>query len=116
MTDRAGKLAAVMVVACTLLTGNSARAETPAAKAIKLGYVELADDPRYANQGAIAGIVFPDLGRPYDGSRLAMEDAQAIGRVIKVAFSMEKTTGKSVDELVQRVGDWITGDDVHFVL
>lgn len=98
-----------------LLAPNSACADA-AMKAIKLGYVELADDPRYANQGAIAGIVFPDLGRPYDGSRLALEDAQAIGRVIKVAFSMEKTTGKSVDELVQRVGDWITGDDVHFVL
>lgn len=86
------------------------------AKTMKLGYVELADDPRYANRGAIDGIVFPDLGRPFDGSRLAMEDAQAIGRVIKVAFSMERATGKSVDELAQRIADWVSGGDVHFVL
>jgi ABC transporter substrate binding protein (PQQ-dependent alcohol dehydrogenase system) len=99
-----------------LLAVKAACAEDTAAKAMTLGYVELADDPRYANRGAIGGIVLPDLGRPYDGSRLALEDAQAIGRVIKVAFSIKKATGKSVDELTQRVADWISHDDVHFVI
>jgi ABC transporter substrate binding protein (PQQ-dependent alcohol dehydrogenase system) len=94
----------------------AAHPESPAASAMKLGYVELADDPRYANRGEHSGIVFTDLGRPYEGSQMALEDARAIGRVIRVEFSMENATGKSVDELVQRISDWITSDGVHFVL
>lgn len=114
MVERARRVAAA--VALTLLLAMNLAGADTTAKAVKLGYVELADDPRYANQGAIGGIVFPDLGRPFDGSRLALEDAQAIGRVIKVAFSIEKATAKSVDELVQRIADWTSGSDVHFVL
>lgn len=82
---------------------------------MKVGYVELADDPRYAGQGARSGIVFADLGRPYHGSQVALEDAQAVGRVIKVEFSMEKATAKSVDELVQRISGWNESDDVNFI-
>jgi len=92
-----------------------ARAETAAATAMKLGYVELADDPRYARNGALSGIVFADRGRPYPGSQVALQDAQAIGRVIKVGFSMQRSTGKSVDELAQQISRWIA-DDIHFVL
>jgi ABC transporter substrate binding protein (PQQ-dependent alcohol dehydrogenase system) len=47
---------------------------------------------------------------------VALGDALAIGRVIGVAFSMEKATGKSVDELVQRISNWITKGGIHFVL
>ena len=83
---------------------------------MKLGYVELTDDPRYADRGAHSGIVFTDLGRPYPGSRLALEDAQAVGRVIGVEFSMEKATAASDDELVDQISSWETGDGIHFVL
>jgi ABC transporter substrate binding protein (PQQ-dependent alcohol dehydrogenase system) len=93
-----------------------AHAESPKAGAMKFGYVELADDPRYANQGAHSGIGFTDLGRPYQGSQVALEDARAIGRVIGVEFSMEKSTAKSVDELLQLISGWMTSDGVHFVL
>jgi len=83
---------------------------------IKLGYVELANDPRYDNRGEHSGIVFTDLGRPYQGSQVALEDARSIGRVIGIEFSMEKATAKSVDELPQRISDWMERDGVHFVL
>ncbi len=83
---------------------------------MKLGYVELMDDPRYTNRGAHSGIVFTDLGRPYPGSQVAWEDAQAIGRVIGVEFSMEKSTATSDNELVQRISDWLAKDGIHFVL
>jgi len=83
---------------------------------IKLGYVELANDARYDNRGEHSGIVFTDLGRPYQASQVALEDARAIGRVIGIEFSMEKATAKSVDELPQRISDWMERDGVHFVL
>ena len=94
----------------------AAHPEAPEMGAMKLGYVELADDPRYADRGARSGIVFTDLGRPYQGSQVALEDARAIGRVTGVEFSMEKATAKSADELAQRISRWVTDDDIHFVL
>jgi ABC transporter substrate binding protein (PQQ-dependent alcohol dehydrogenase system) len=90
--------------------------EQPEAGAVKLGYVELANDPRYANRGEHSGIVFTDLGRPYQGSQVALEDARAVGRVIRVEFSMEKATATSEDELLQRVTQWVSDDGIHFVL
>ena len=92
------------------------RADAPAGKAMRIGYVELADDPRYADRGALSGIAFTDLGRPYLGSQVALADAQAIGRVVKVEFSMEKAAGKSVDDLAQQVSRWLSAEDIHFVL
>jgi ABC transporter substrate binding protein (PQQ-dependent alcohol dehydrogenase system) len=111
-----GFAAAALTAALGFLPPSIAAAGAPEASAMKLGYVELADDPRYANRGAHSGIVFADLGRPYQGSQLALEDARAIGRVIGVAFSMQKSAAKSVDELAQEISDWITKDGIHFVL
>ncbi|TMJ66881.1 MAG: amino acid ABC transporter substrate-binding protein [Alphaproteobacteria bacterium] len=95
---------------------TAAHPDSPEPGAMKLGYVELADDSRYADRGAHSGIVFTDLGRPYQGSQVALEDARAIGRVIGVEFSMEKSTAASGDELVQQISDRVTSGGVHFVL
>jgi ABC transporter substrate binding protein (PQQ-dependent alcohol dehydrogenase system) len=112
MIDRALRYLLLAAIGMPL----TASAQPAAVESEKLGYVELADDARYADNGARSGIVFADLGRPYEGGQVALADARAVGRVIKVDFSMEKATGKSVDDLVQLVSGWIESDDVHFVL
>ena len=118
MTEGPRCIAAALMLAIAISLSalpRVARSEAPA-KSMTIGYVELADDPRYANRGVISGIAFPDLGRPYPGSEIALQDAQAIGRVLKVAFSVERWTGKSVDELAQQVSTAVANADVHFVL
>jgi len=114
MIRRALGLAAAALALATGVT--AALSETSESSAMKLGYVELTDDPRYANRGAHSGIVFTDLGRPYPGSQLALEDAQAVGRIIGVEFSIEKSTAASDEELVDRISSWAAGDGIHFVL
>jgi ABC transporter substrate binding protein (PQQ-dependent alcohol dehydrogenase system) len=109
----AGVLVVALSVSRVALDGHAGPGET---KALKLGYVELADDPRYSNRGVRSGILFADEGRPYQGSQVALEDARAIGRVVKVEFSMEKAIAKSVDELVHRISGWNETDDVRFIL
>jgi len=94
----------------------NARAETDETRAVNLGYVELADDPRYASQGLRSGILFADVGRPYPGSQIALEDARAIGRVLKIEFSMEKAALKSADELLRWITERNETNDIHFVL
>jgi hypothetical protein len=119
MTEGARKPLAAAAIATGMAVvslWNVAYGQPAPAKAMRLGYVELADDPRYADNGARSGIVFPDLGRPYQGSQVALDDARAIGRVIKVDFSMEKATAKSVDDLTQQISGWVESEGVHFVL
>jgi ABC transporter substrate binding protein (PQQ-dependent alcohol dehydrogenase system) len=110
-------VAAVLVVGLDVLRApTGGNAETGETQAMKLGYVELADDRRYVGEGIRSGILFADVGRPYRGTQVALEDARAIGRVVKVEFSMEKATGVSVDELVQRISGWNETDHVRFIL
>jgi ABC transporter substrate binding protein (PQQ-dependent alcohol dehydrogenase system) len=119
MTKRARQVLTAAVFALgigTALPPATARSDQPAAKPMKLGYVELDNDPRYANRGSIDGIVFSDLGRPYEASQVALEDARAIGRVTRVDFTMQKATAGSVDELAQKITGWIGSEDIHFIL
>jgi ABC transporter substrate binding protein (PQQ-dependent alcohol dehydrogenase system) len=119
MIERASRIAVAALVVAELGVSRmptAGHAETGETKAMKLGYVELADDPRYVGQGVRSGILFADIGRPYQASQVALEDARAIGRVIKVEFSMEKATAKSVDELVQRISGWYETQEVRFIL
>jgi ABC transporter substrate binding protein (PQQ-dependent alcohol dehydrogenase system) len=117
MIERACALARATLLLSLGAATPPASAAAAAAEAgiIRLGYVELADDPRYA-RGEHSGIVFNDQGRPYPGSQVALEDARAVGRVVGIEFAMAKATGKSVDELAQRISRWTTEDGVHFVL
>ncbi len=109
-------LVGAMLVLCSLTGQAAAPADPAAVKSMKLGYVELADDPRYADKGARSGIVFADQGRPFGGSEVAIDDARAIGRVINVQFGLDRFAGASLDEIAQRISRWVEAEDVHFVI
>jgi ABC transporter substrate binding protein (PQQ-dependent alcohol dehydrogenase system) len=109
-------LAALFFAVIAILVMPSAHSQPAPAKPMKIGYVELEDDPRYANRGSIDGILFSDLGRPFEATQVALEDARAIGRVTKIDFSMERITAKSVEELSDRVNEWIGSESIHFIL
>jgi ABC transporter substrate binding protein (PQQ-dependent alcohol dehydrogenase system) len=118
MIDVGRWLIMAMTVAFTtimLVPHKPGHAEPAPAKVVTLGYVELADDPRYADRGARSGIVFPELGRPYAGSQVALEEARAIGRVVNTEFRMEKATATSAEELSRQISNWIDSGDIHFV-
>ena len=104
------------VLLCSIRPLAAGPAEAPAPKPMTLGYVELANDERYADKGARSGILFTDVGRPFGGSQVALEDARAIGRVIGVAFALDKFAGASTDEVAQRIARWSDAEDVHFIV
>jgi len=113
---RRGLIAATALVLGLIPARIAVAAELVASKPMKLGYVELADDPRYADWGARSGILFTDLGRPFGGSQVALQDARAIGRVINVDFALERYAGTSTEEITQRISRWVEAEDVHFVI
>lgn len=88
-------------------------AEPPSNFAI--GYVDLAEDPRFDPEYAYYRIPVRPWGRSIDGARLGVADAEAIGRVIDVAFTLRERSGASVQDLIPIIEEW-TGQGVNFVI
>lgn len=83
---------------------------------VTIGYVQLEEDRRYRAENAYTGIEFRELGRPFVGARVGLQDAETIGQVTNTAFGLEYASGNSVDELAGRVTAWHENQGVHFVL
>jgi ABC transporter substrate binding protein (PQQ-dependent alcohol dehydrogenase system) len=92
-------------------------AQTPAAGAERLliGYVDLADDPRYDEDRADAQVPVRPLGRPFDAVAVGIADAAQIGKVVGVDFSVQRKTGESVEELIGAAEAW-SEQGVGFIL
>lgn len=82
---------------------------------VTIGYVELADDPRYDPDYAYAEVPVRPLGRPLAGVEVGIADAAPIGTVIGVGFDYEQATGATLEELAATVTEW-SGSGVHYVV
>ncbi len=90
-------------------------AQTEAAEQVKIGYVELDNDPRYAAAGAFAGIQFYTLARPFTGAEVGLDDAQDIGRLLGIDFALEKASADSTAALTETIAGWVD-DGISFVV
>jgi ABC transporter substrate binding protein (PQQ-dependent alcohol dehydrogenase system) len=115
---RVAGLLAGLAIGITASAPGFAQAEpAPAAvtKSVTIGYVELASDPRYDNAGAFAGIQFYTLARPFTGAEVAIDEAQDVGRLLKMEFRLEKSAGADVATLTQTIKGWVA-NGTHFVV
>ena len=78
-------LVALCVLVCLAARGTAAE-PTP----FTIGYLELADDLRYAAQRSYARIQLKPVARPFAGAEIGIADAAAIGRVIGTEFSLAR--------------------------
>lgn len=79
-----------------------------------IGFIDLADDPRFNPDWAYAMVPGRSWGPAFDGARLALGDALQIGRAINVEFSLRHASGANVDELAAEIGAWVA-EGIHFV-
>src|SRR6516162_1359551 len=68
-----------------------------------IGYVEIAGDPRYEPITSYGRIVLKSRERPFAGAQLGVDDAQALARVLKIEFALERITVASAAELAGAV-------------
>lgn len=114
-----GVRAAAGAVALLLLAAPATAQAPAAAPAVVtpfvIGYVELAEDPRYDADYAYNMVPVRPLGRPYAGVELGIADAAQIGLAIDVNFSVTRSVGANIDELATAVTGWLA-EGVHFVV
>lgn len=107
MTERIFSFCLTILVLLTALPASAAR--------LSIGYLELADDPRYAERTAYARIQLRSHSRPLPGAQVAIEESAMIGQVMDMEFRLSQYRGEDTEELLEKIGQW-RKQDVRFVL
>ncbi len=105
----------VALAAALLATSLGAKAQDAVTTEVPIGFVDLANDPRYDADYAYAMVPVRPLGRAEKGAELGIGDAAAIGNVIHVDFTLRHVEGADVAELATTIEGWVS-EGVHFVL
>jgi ABC transporter substrate binding protein (PQQ-dependent alcohol dehydrogenase system) len=97
-----------LAFACLLTcTGVRAIAQAPPPPApqqhIKIGFVEVAADPRYEPIRAYERIILKTREHPFTGAEIGIGEAAALTRVLDADFSLERITAKSPAEVTPAV-------------
>src|SRR3954471_19884180 len=64
---------------------------------ITIGFVDIDGDPRHEPLKAYERLVLKTREHPFAGAQVGIEEAQAIARVLKIDFALERITVKSVE-------------------
>jgi len=102
-------------MAAFLVAGPALAQEAATPAEMQIGFVDLADRPAFDPVLALYQVPPRPWGRLTEGAQLGIKDAEQIGKVIKVNFSLRDVAGTSVEELIEVVRTWVD-EGVHFVL
>jgi ABC transporter substrate binding protein (PQQ-dependent alcohol dehydrogenase system) len=75
----------------------------PAQPRVTIGYVEIVGDPRYEPIMAYGRTVLKARERPFTGAQVGLDEAQALTRVLKTEFALERISVKSPTEVAGAV-------------
>jgi ABC transporter substrate binding protein (PQQ-dependent alcohol dehydrogenase system) len=87
----------------------------PAAK-ITIGFVEIEGDPRHEPLKAYERLVLKTREHPFAGAQVGIEEAQAIARVLKIDFALERITVKSTAEIAPAVVQALEARNIRFFI
>lgn len=89
-------VSAFLFVASTLATA-AAQETSPASPrpAVKIGFVEIENDPRYEPIRAYERITLKTREHPYSGAEVGVDDAAALARVLPADFALTRITVRS---------------------
>jgi len=83
---------------------------------LTIGFVEIEGDPRYEPIKGFERLILKAPEHPFAGAQVGIDEAQALTRVLKTDFVLERITVKSVDEVASAVQQALEGRNIHFFL
>jgi ABC transporter substrate binding protein (PQQ-dependent alcohol dehydrogenase system) len=83
---------------------------------VTIGYIEIAGDARYEPITAYGRLVLKSRERPLAGAQVGLDEAQALTRVLRIEFALERTTVASASELASAVKEARDARGVHFFI
>jgi ABC transporter substrate binding protein (PQQ-dependent alcohol dehydrogenase system) len=79
-----------------------------------IGFVDIEGDPRHEPLKAYGRLVLKTREHPFAGAQVAIEEAQAIARVLKIDFALERITVKSADAVAPAVLQALDARNIQF--
>jgi ABC transporter substrate binding protein (PQQ-dependent alcohol dehydrogenase system) len=70
---------------------------------VKIGFVEIANDPRYEPIRAYERIILKTREHPFTGAEVGVDEAAALTRVLKADFTLDRITAKSAADVTPAV-------------
>src|SRR5215510_13850015 len=107
-------LSAALVVGSVQIVPAQTPAPAPQAR-VTIGYVDIAGDPRHEPIKAYERIVLKPRESPFAGAQVGIDEAQALSRVLKMDFALERITVKSAEEVTSAVTQAVERG-IHFVI
>jgi ABC transporter substrate binding protein (PQQ-dependent alcohol dehydrogenase system) len=93
-------LCSIIVLVCG---ATATCAQSPPQPRVTIGYVEVAGDIRYEPIMAYGRTVLKTRERPFTGAQVGLDEAQALTRVLKTDFALERISVKSPAEVAGAV-------------
>jgi ABC transporter substrate binding protein (PQQ-dependent alcohol dehydrogenase system) len=81
---------------------------------VTIGFVDIAGDPRHEPIRAYERMILKTREHPFAGARVAIDEAQALSRALKIDFALERITVKSADALPAAVTQAREKSGIHF--
>jgi len=114
----AGLASSAIIAASTLALAQPAPQRPAAPQAtqkLTIGFVDIEGDPRYEPIEGSDRIVLKVREHPFTGAQVGIDEAQALSRVLKTDFALERITVKSAAEVGDAVQQALT-HDIHLFL
>ena len=83
---------------------------------LTIGFVDIEGDPRYEPIKGFERLILKTREHPFAGAEVGIDEAQALTRVLKTDFVLERITVKSADAVAPAVQQALEGRNIHFFL
>ena len=83
---------------------------------LTIGFVDIEGDIRYAPIQGFDRIVLKTREHPFTGAQVGLDEAQALTRVLKTDFALERITVKSAADVASAVQQALETRDIHLFL
>ena len=95
-------IASVTIFACVAAATALAQPAPPNPR-VTIGFVDIEGDPRHEPVRAYERMMLKTREHPFAGAQVGIEEAQALSRVLKIDFTLERIRVKSVAEVAPAV-------------
>jgi ABC transporter substrate binding protein (PQQ-dependent alcohol dehydrogenase system) len=88
----------------------------PPRQHVAIGYIEIADDPRYEPVRAYERLILKTRDHPFAGAQIGVDEAAVLVRVLNTEFALERMTVKSPEEVAPTVSHAAEESGIHYFL
>jgi ABC transporter substrate binding protein (PQQ-dependent alcohol dehydrogenase system) len=110
-------MALLLSLAGVVSTASAQGPQQPAPlQRVTIGFVDIEGDPRHEPLKAYERLVLKTREHPFPGAQVGIEEAQAIARVLKIEFALERISVKAADQVAPAVLQALETRNIQFFI